>query len=281
MKNKVAFFSVVFPAIESYLDDYRNSLLTQTFKEFDLVLVNDGFNQEFLLDFFKDFNLVVLSPGETRAKHREVGIRYAKQAGYNYLILGDADDYFSNMRIAISVENLQKEGVDIVVNDLTIVNERKEVITQDYFSRRINKSTILDAEYLVDKNLFGLSNTAIKLTNIHEIRIPSSLKIVDWFLFSYLLESGAKSLFINHSLTYYRQHECNAIGINKMSVEAFKRQLNLKVDHFMHLSEFYPKYEEEYKKSLNLLQLDDSAIETIISAKRNIPNPLWWEIVNY
>ena len=278
--NKIAVFTVVFPAIEKYFSDFKQSLLKQTSQNYDLVIVNDGCDECLLRGLFSDFNLYILPPAISRAKHREVGIEYAKKRGYEYMVFCDADDYFFNNRIALCVEYLSREGVDIVVNDLDIVNEKGELIQHGYLSNRISEKTNLDASFLYNKNIFGLSNTAINLIQLPEINLPEDLIIVDWFLFSYLLEKGMKSVFIKEPLTYYRQHESNAIGINKMSVETYKKQLRFKIDHYKHLSDSFPIYIQLYDEANKLLLMSDDEIERRIITKKDIKNPLWWEIIN-
>ena len=52
--KKIAFLTTIFPMEEEYLKDFFNSLLQQTYKEFDILVVNDGYeNFENLLKILK------------------------------------------------------------------------------------------------------------------------------------------------------------------------------------------------------------------------------------
>lgn len=278
--NKIAVLTVVFPSIVPYLDDYKKSLLNQTIKEFDILFVNDGLEESFLSEFFDGFQLKTLPPGKSRAKHREIGIQYAKENGYEYLILCDADDFFQEKRIEDSIKYLDEKDADIVVNNLDIVGETGNVVAKRYFSPRVSDKTVLNATFLYDKNIFGLSNTALRLSTIPDVVLPEKLIIVDWFLFAYLLEKGMKAVFIDKSLTFYRQHEENSIGINRATIETFKKQSLFKADHFKHLADCFEKYTDLYKKSQELMYLTDDEINTIIVKSEKMKNPLWWEIIN-
>jgi len=43
--NKVSFLTTVFPMNESYICDFFDSLINQTYKNFDIVVINDGFEK--------------------------------------------------------------------------------------------------------------------------------------------------------------------------------------------------------------------------------------------
>ena len=44
IKRKVAFLTTIFPMNKKYLCDFFDSLQTQTDKNFDVVIVNDGYD---------------------------------------------------------------------------------------------------------------------------------------------------------------------------------------------------------------------------------------------
>ena len=63
------------------------------------------------------------------------------------------------------------------------------------------------------KNIFGLTNTAIKLENISKVIFDDKVIAVDWYFFKTLLKQGLKAVFTNEIVTYYRQYENNTIGL--------------------------------------------------------------------
>ena len=42
-KSKVAFLTTIFPNNDEYLDNFFDSLKNQTFKDFDVIIVNDNY----------------------------------------------------------------------------------------------------------------------------------------------------------------------------------------------------------------------------------------------
>ena len=72
---------------------------------------------------------------------------------------------------------------------------------------------IIDYEFIKDKNIFGMSNTAIKLKNISKVIFDDNIIPIDWFFFRAILKQGLKALFTNETETFYRQHKNNTVGL--------------------------------------------------------------------
>ena len=196
---------------KKYITDFFVSLQNQTSDYFDVIVVNDGYeNFEDIIAEYSDLNIIELKFSDTPAKNREFGITFVKESEYDILVFGDSDDYFSNNRVALSMKYL--EICDIVVNDLTLFNEQGIHINK-YISNRLNDNSEIDYQFIRDKNIFGLSNTAVNVNILKRVLFDKDMKIVDWFLFKQLLESGNKAIFTNKIITFYRQHLNNTIGL--------------------------------------------------------------------
>ena len=209
--HKVAFLTTIFPMKDKYLLDFFNSLVEQSYKFFDIVVVNDGYEKfRKIREKYNNLTIIELPCTSTPAKNREYGINYCLDKKYDILIFGDSDDYFSNNRVALSMKYLETH--DIVVNDLTLFNEQGVYINK-YISNRLDNNSEVDYQFIQDKNIFGLSNTAVNLNILKRVFFDKEMKIVDWFLFKQLLESGNKAIFTNKIITFYRQHLNNTIGL--------------------------------------------------------------------
>lgn len=211
---KTAFLTTIFPMQKEYLFDFFNSLKNQTYKNFDIVVVNDGYeNFDEFKKIFKELNIVELPYKNTPAKNREYGINYCIEKAYDILIFGDSDDYFSQNRVEKSIELLKNN--DIVVNDFDLFDENG-VYEEKYISNRVENNAIIKANFIEDKNIFGLSNSALNL-NILKNRVvfEKDLVATDWFLFKNLLKSGKKAIFTNETISFYRQHKENIVGLQK------------------------------------------------------------------
>lgn len=268
MNQKIAFLTTIFPIKTEYLLDFFDSLKKQTFKNFDIIVINDGYeNFEAIQRKYQSLCIIELPYKNTPAKNREYGINYCIENGYDILIFGDSDDYFTENRVATSLELLKDS--DIVVNDLSLF-DGNGIYEDKYLSHRVDNLQIVTIEFIKDKNIFGLSNTAIKLNPKQKIVIPNDLIAVDWYIFSIFLLEGKKAVFTNETKTYYRQYAQNMIGLKKLNEETFKIGIKVKQQHYQNLSNTY-----------NIFSLELNRLSTIRFENRtqNIKNPLWWELI--
>lgn len=278
--NKVAFFSVVYPSVKPYLDNFFKSLNNQTFKKFDLVIINDGFGSiKLYKDLYSSLNIVEIELTLPPAKIREYGLNYLKEEGYELIIFGDSDDFYSINRVEQAIKYLNSN--DIVVNDLCIVDKNGNVLEENYLSARISHDEEILITHIEEKNFMGLSNTAIKGKIIDNIIFDAEMMAVDWFLFSCFLIRGHKAKFINSTSTYYRQHENNMIGINGIDEAKIIKGISVKEKHYKRLSELDERYHEMYLKYYNLLNIvaNKEMLKMYIKyiSEMKIDHAFWWE----
>jgi len=212
MNNKIAFLTTIFPTEKSYLDAFFESLVNQTCHHFDIVVVNDGYTKfSKIKSKYKTLSIIELPYEDSPAKNREHGINFCIENNYDVLVFGDSDDYFSINRIEKSLELLA--NYDIVVNDLSLFDVNG-VYESCYFSNRIDNNSEIDYSFITDKNIFGLSNTAINLRITNKVSFAKNLTVLDWFFYKKLLSEGNSSIFTNETETYYRQYENNTAGLD-------------------------------------------------------------------
>jgi len=213
MKN-VAFLTTIFPMEGQFLIDFFDSLSGQTYDNFDVIVVNDGYDNFYDVKMkYQNLSIIELPYSATPAKNREYGINYCIDNKYDILVFGDSDDYFSNNRITKSVELLSSH--DIVVNDLTTF-DKTGILHDKYISNRVENNLIINYSFIKDKNIFGMTNTAINLNILDKVKFDDSLVAVDWFMFKDLLKLGHKAIFTNEIISYYRQYFDNTIGLREM-----------------------------------------------------------------
>jgi hypothetical protein len=264
--SSIAFLTTIFPQNEKFLKSFFNSLYIQTYKDFDLIIVNDNFdNLNYYKDLYPNLTIVNINSCDTPAKNREIGINYCIENKYDILIFGDSDDYFQNDRIEKSIKILNQ--ADIVVNDISLFNE-KTLYNQKYLSNRVKNHQIIKFEFIKNKNIFGFSNSAMRIFKQKKIFIPNDLVAVDWYIFSRFLLKGLKAVFTNETISFYRQYEQNIIGLKQLDEKSFNKAKNVKIKHFKALSLNENKFGNEL----------DSLYSLSFNKKRIIKNPLWWEI---
>ena len=266
MKNKKYLIAgVVFSGVKKYLPDYIYSIQNQTDKQFDWLIINDNADES-LKSLFPAHTIWINAPKNiTIAENRQIIFDFAVKNNCNSIIFTDTDDYFSLNRIEKNKYFL--EHSDFVYNELTLVDENKNILSKNYLQQLNVASEINDVEHLLEKNVCGLSSSAINLSGISSIRIPKDIIAVDWWLFSILLLQKQKGKFIPEVLTFYRQHGINTVGISsEINEQKLKSGIKTKKNHYYHLKEFCLENNiKEYQYIYNKLYLEICELENKIS----------------
>jgi len=279
VNKKVAFLTTVFPMKKRYLYDFFDSLNKQTYTKFDVIVVNDGYvGFKELTGKFNALNIIELQCSDSPAKNREFGIKYIKRNNYDVLIFGDSDDYFDDNRIQLSVELLA--NIDIVVNDITLFDDQQGVYLKKYISNRIHDGLEVELDFIKDKNIFGLSNTAINVIILDEFSFDRDLIAVDWYLYSILLLQNRKALFTNKTITYYRQYENNTVGIGVRTIETILKGIWIKEKHYSLLKREDDSYISLYEDNCKLKKKIEDLLE-FKELSEDVENPLWWENIKF
>ncbi|MCK5092439.1 MAG: glycosyltransferase [Gammaproteobacteria bacterium] len=278
--SKVAFITVVYPGCEKYLPEFVASINDQTYKDFDLVVLNDKCSDIEVIKKHNENSLIeIKTENRTPAEIRAYGLKYVLQNQYSHVILGDSDDWFEDNRVEASLNALSDS--DIIVNDLHLAKDRKHIYKKNYLSCRFENNQNIYIDDLLDKNILGLSNTAIKLNNVDYFDIGKEIVAIDWFIFSHLLLDGLRAKFINETATYYRQHDDNIIGLGALTIDSLRKGLSIKKSHYKNLVEVDNRYTALYERYRNIDELlaDDHKLFTLLEdlSGKSIKYPLWWE----
>jgi len=235
-------FTVIFPIIIDYLDDYIHSIIAQTDQRFDWLIINDGIKDYHIREKFPS-NVIWKDVNENYkpAELRYLGSKYALANNYEILIFADGDDYFTHNRIELTKKYLMTN--DFVFNELYLVDETGIELQPNVLQRIFPNSNIDSINMLLDNNIVGLSNSALNLTCIDNIYMPKEIIAVDWWLYSVLVLNGKKGELCPSAITYYRQTGNNTVGMwtPLTSIRLFKG-IEVKKIHFHHLKEYAATY---------------------------------------
>lgn len=139
-KKEMAKVSIIIPVYnsEKYIRKCLNSIRNQTYKNYEVIVLNDGSKDNSLAELkkykqeFQDFNLMIIDKeNEGIAKTRNKGIELSSG---KYLMFIDNDDYIDNDYIGQFVNNVED-------NDLLIGGHRR--VTKDgkkLYNFKINKN---------------------------------------------------------------------------------------------------------------------------------------------
>ena len=278
--NQITLFTVVYPGCEPYLGRFFRSVSEQEFKHFDLLILNDGLDDlnNFTGDLRPRIDEVAVSG--TIADVRRKGLQLLMGRPAEKIIFADADDYLSPNRIKTANQAL--EEYDIYVNDLTTVTADETTVTKHYLRHRLGVEFVIQTPFILDKNVIGLGNTAVRKTALQDLPIPSDTIAVDWMIFTDMLLKGKRAVFKSDALSYYRQHEENTAGLKNPSKEKIRKSLVVQLQnasffagrstkHRLHLGSLneLDDYLSEEKNNINIYK---QKVEEILPEY-----PLWWE----
>lgn len=259
--------SVVIPVynVEKYLSECLDSVINQTYKNLQIILVDDG-STDFsgkICDVYaeKDNRITVVH-------QKNAGAGAAKNTGLelidgDYFSIIDSDDYIELDMYEKMVNSLEKYNADIVqclfrnvyVNDSF---DRKYKIKGSYPKVLTSKSFL--KEYLYDWKYAIFWNKLFKSSLLKEIRFPVGRKIDDEF-FTYKLVCNAKKVVnIDNILYNYRMRKTSVMNENNSDRLIYDR-IDCFIERYNYVSDIYPSLKKKYNLKLydDLLYFKDSA----------------------
>lgn len=278
-RNQVCFLSFIFPSNSLFLKNFFSSLELQDYQDFDIVLINDGFNniENFIPSKIKN-RVYIFEGNGSIPKIRQIGINLVLELGYKYVVFGDSDDFFQANRISESLKGLSRTHV--CFNDLSIFKDEK-ILDKYYWRKRLIGVGLLTKNWLFDKNCIGLGNSAVRSEVLLNIEIPENIIAVDWFLFSIILQKfNAK--FLKNTLTFYRQHTNNLVGgVNCIDEMLVLQAIEVKKNHYSNFTQIPDYILKNFETNISYL-----SSQTIFKHYLNELNELdynlfWWESTNF
>ena len=284
--NKVACIGVLYPSMKVFSKYYFESLESQSFKDFDLILNDDGYILDNGIIPKASNNIIVTKFKGTPTTIRLKLFQYVVSMNYEYIIFTDTDDTIAPNRVEISYNYLNTH--DHFINELNIIDENNLLIEKNYLSNRITNNSQIIIDNIFHYNFIGLSNTAVRKDILKKIieRLSNAniknIKALDWLMWSIALLEGANSIFSNKTTTNYRSHSHNIAGFpREITKDKVLYNLQIKLNHYKLLSNLNSYYNVLYNKFIIIENLsnDKTWLDKYISQLSKIKNEksFWWE----
>ena len=250
--------SIIVPVynVEKYLKRCIDSILNQSFTDFELILVDDGStdNSGEIIDEYaiKDERIKVIhKENGGLSSARNVGIEYSKG---NYIAFVDSDDYINKNMYKILYKNAIKYNAEISICNFEYVYENDDVDEeQDIISEKIsvnNNIESLEKLYSSENIQFIVAWNKLYKKNLFEkIRYDYGKYHEDEFIIHKLLYKCNKSVYCYDKLYYYLQRNGSIMGssfnVNKLDVlDAMKERMDFFRE--IHLKELEYKTQNNY-----------------------------------
>ena len=242
--DKTPLISVIVPIynVEKYLDRCVESIVNQTYKNLEIILVDDGSpdNCGAICDSWaeKDSRIKVIhKENGGGAQARNVGIEIAKG---DFIAFADSDDFLLPDMYSSLVDVLNKYACDIaecgyyqgesgIISD---IDDKNNVIIYD------TKQAL--CEHIKDKVCRQIVwNKVYKRTVIRDVRFVEG-KFIDDEFFTYRVLGNAKKVAVISKKLYYYQQQSNSTMHQKFSVKRLDA-LDAKTDRVEYIEKNFPE----------------------------------------
>lgn len=229
--NDVA-VSVILPAFncEKFIGQAIQSVLQQTFKDFELIIINDGSTDktEFAIIGFDDPRIVYIKNPQNRglifSLNRAIDIAQGK-----YIARMDADDICKPERLAKQKDLLdQHEDLSMVACTIDLIDENGENAGVWQLDRKtIDPEQI--KKRLVRENCIAHPTVMIRTDILKEFKYtPGQVNIEDYDLWLRLLSHGHRISKINEPLLLYRIHGSSITNLDLKNKNYFYKYFTMK-----------------------------------------------------
>ena len=179
-----------------------NSVLNQTYKNFEIILIYDDNNRSELLLVKKILKKVKKKKIIINKKNLGVGIsrNYGIQkAKGKFLSFLDADDIWDKDKLTKQIEFMKKNNLDFSYSDYSIINERGVLIKKVQSPKRIKFKNLL---FSCD---IALSSVVVNSNILKNEKFPNLKTKEDYLLWLKLSKKNIKMMSINKNLTFWRK----------------------------------------------------------------------------
>lgn len=213
--------SIVVPVykVEKYLNECVDSILHQTYSNFELILVDDGSPDKCgeICDNYACIDkrvIVIHKANGGLSDARNAGINIAKG---KYLTFVDSDDYISNEYLSVLYQAASESDAEIVQG---AESQQPETLDQikDFYKVELSSEQALKNMFLFDIVQVMAWGKLYRSSLFHEIRYPKGKVNEDNFTTYKLIEKANKIVCLPRIIYYYR---INPTGImNKKFTES-------------------------------------------------------------
>jgi glycosyltransferase involved in cell wall biosynthesis len=219
--NKETMISVIMPVYnaEKYLDEAIQSILNQTYKNFEFIIINDGSTDkslEIIRKYKKQDTRIVLISRKNKGLITSLNEGIEKAEG-KYIARMDADDISLPERFTKQVKLMEKENLDICGTHYFIISEHSHYLSarvvsckQDFNKMILARSvpfahgSVMFKKSFYEKNYLRYGNTKYNKAEDYALWIDfvdhnAKISNVDEFLFKYRhLENSLSKQNVNY-----------------------------------------------------------------------------------
>ena len=208
--------SVILPVFngDEYIKKSIESVLNQSFNDFELIIVNDGSTDSTLniIESFTDSRIKLINQtNQGPGAARNIALKIAHG---DYIMFLDADDWFSSDAFKIAYSNITKFNSDLCFFQMLNYNNG-EVYENDWFNLSVFDESFENRTFTPDEtpsSIFDLSVGVCQKIYNHEFlkkinaKFPENTYFEDMPFFFYVYLKASKISIVKKNLYYRRKH---------------------------------------------------------------------------
>ncbi len=196
--------SVIIPCynVGKYIDKCLNSLIKQTFTDYEIILVDDSSSDNTLykinkyIEKYDDINILFLKENSGPGKCRNEALKVSKG---EYVLFLDSDDYLEDNSLELMYNEISKDDNEILVFNYTINDSKPKTYNcktdcgLDMFNKtpHITSNKLFKKSFLIKNNILFLEEAVFENIYFNLTTIPYINKIK----------------YLNQNLFYFNQRE--------------------------------------------------------------------------
>lgn len=222
MLNELVSFILPAYNAEKYISKCINSVINQTYNEWELIIINDGSHDstdEICTSMELKDNRIHYFKTENNGVSSARNYALSKVNGA-FVFFIDADDYLAPKAIEIAIEEIRKNSTDIVVmshyevdEESGIIKENKKIIDSEI----LHKPNVIDTFLLTDKIGWEVWGKLMKKSLLEGLTFKKDRRIAEDASFLFEVLKRAESISLVNSYAYYYQINYNSVMAQKFS----------------------------------------------------------------
>ncbi len=286
MSSDYVVYATFYPGVEKYALQWKNSVLAQTDKEFDLALGLDVITPrqaQQMLGADIRARFLTAPTGSTPAGVRNHAFLQLVE-DYKGVIMTDMDDLLLPERVRTAKASLSTSDLGCCAMQVMDADCLMQDVLFDPGARTPN---------ILVGNVFGLGNTAYRSRLLKEcLPVPASCVLMDWLIATRALASGAAIAIDRTPQMVYRQYPNNTARIlQPFSSEQILKACELVLGHYDLVHSEAPQRFPQMLSDLEhasgkarhffeVVRTNKSTLHNYVLALNGLATPhVWWDCV--
>lgn len=281
--------SIIIPIynLEKYLAKCLNSVTNQTYRNLEIILLDDGSDDK-SLSICKEFELK-----DKRIKifsHRNRGVSYTRNRGIEvangeYLMFVDGDDWLDIFWVEKYVKTAEKSNADIVIGGVSFLLENGSIIQKKPMVLGEFTENLWECICIKENEIFGYTPNKLyrtKMLKSHGVAFNEAMKAqedLDFALSAYNVsekfftidECGYIYRYVpgkrNHPLVQYIGNQLKLLKYAKSAVDLSVEQENIviqKILDYLYTYIYYLSIDESFVEKCKELEKQEGLRECLI-----------------